>query len=289
MRAPPPGMAWPVGLMELAPGTYAYVQAVGSAGISNAGLILGPDRAVVVDALTTTPMATAFLGSIRSVTGLPISHLLLTHHHADHFLGIQNFLPTHVVSHALCREEMLQLEPGAVEHYAALRPQFAEELHGVRVCLPDETFEHKMTLYLGEREVQFFHLGTGHTRGDGLVYLAVEKVLFAGDVAFHKVTPNASLGHIGKWIKVVDTILEMDVETIVPGHGPVGGKAELAEMRAYLQLVHDGARRCFDQGMSESEATAAIDIGAYQSWSNPERLTVNVERAYSEFRGELTV
>src|SRR5262249_30228285 len=80
------GATWPVGLSEVAANTVAYVQAPGSAGISNAGVVLGPDRAVVVDALTTNPMALTFLGKLRRVTPLPISHLLLTHHHVDHFL-----------------------------------------------------------------------------------------------------------------------------------------------------------------------------------------------------------
>lgn len=280
---------WPTGLIEIGPGAFAYIQAGGEAGISNAGLILGQDQAVVIDALATTPMATEFLGCIRRVTSLPITHVILTHNHVDHFLGIQNFLPATVLSHASCREEMVRGGPDAAERWSKRRPQFADGLRGVRVCLPNVVFDDKMTLYLGEREVRLIHLGVGHTRGDTVVLLPKEKLLFAGDIAFHKVTPQGFQGDIGKWIKVVEELLEMDVETVVPGHGPVGTKAELAEMKEYLQLVYEGARHCFDRGLTESQAIEQIDLRQYQTWTEAERIKDNVERAYRAFRGELSL
>jgi cyclase len=284
-----PRATWPTGLIEVGAGVFAYVQAGGEAGISNAGLILGPDQAVVVDALATTPMATAFLGHIRRVTSLPITHVILTHNHVDHFLGIQNFLPAQVISHASCREEMANGGPDAAERWSKRRPQFAEGLTGVRVCLPNVAFHDRMSLYLGNREIQLIHLGMGHTRGDTLVFLPEEKILFAGDIAFHKVTPQGFQGDIGKWISVVDQVLKMDVEIVVPGHGPSGTKADLAEMRDYLQLVYKGARRCFDLGLTEARAIESIDLGKYRAWTEAERIKDNVERAYREFKGELSL
>ncbi|MBI4528012.1 MAG: MBL fold metallo-hydrolase [Deltaproteobacteria bacterium] len=280
---------WETGLIRLAPEIYAYVQAAGSAGISNAGLVIGPDRAIVVDALATSPMALDFLGRIRTVTGLPVTHVFVTHHHADHFLGLQNFLPAQIVSHSLCREEILRVAPDVIERWSKGHPQLADGLRGVRICFPDQTFEGEMTFHLGDLEIRFFHLGTGHTRGDGLIYLPRRKLLFAGDVAFHKVTPQGFHGHIGNWIRIVGTILEMDVEIIVPGHGPVGGKAELMEMRDYLLWVYNEAKNCFNRGLSESEAVTAIDVGPYRSWAEAGRLKGNIERSYSEFRGELPI
>jgi len=281
------GETWPVGLIEVAANTFAYVQAPGSAGISNAGVVLGPDRAVVVDALTTNPMALAFLGKLRSVTALPISHLLLTHHHVDHFLGIQNFLPTQVVSHEQCRDKIARRGEATLANYRQARPHFVEGLRDTRICVPDQTFDQRLTLYLGDREVQFFHWGYAHTRGDAMIYLPREKVLYAGDIAFHRVTPLAHEGHIGNWLQVVDRVLALDVETIVPGHGPVGGKSELELMRGYLQRVYTATRECFDAGLPEEEAAASIDVGPYRDWVDAERLGPNVKRAYGEFRGDL--
>ena len=120
-----------------------------------------------------------------------------------------------------------------------------------------------------------------------MVYLPREKVLYAGDIAFHRVTPLAHEGHIGNWLQVVDRVLALDVETIVPGHGPVGGKSELELMRGYLQLVYTAARECFDAGLAAEEAAASIDVGPYRDWVDGDRLVPNVKRAYGEFRGDL--
>ncbi len=77
---------------------------------------------------------------------------------------------------------------------------------------------------------------------------------FAGDLDFYYVTPLAFQGHVGQWIKVADRILKMDVEVIVPGHGPVGGKKELREMRSYLALLRREAKKRFAAEMKEEEA-----------------------------------
>ena len=80
----------------------------------------------------------------------------------------------------------------------------------------------------------------------------------------------------------------MDIESIVPGHGPVGGKDELRLVQRYLRLVHEESRRHFDAGASTAEATDAIDVGEFAAWAEPERLGFNVSRCYQEFRGEIS-
>ncbi len=104
---------------------------------------------------------------------------------------------------------------------------------------------------------------------------------------FNKVTPLAHEGHIGKWLEVCDAIDAMGIDTIAPGHGPVCGKGELREMRGYLASIREQARRAFDAGVPEREAARGIDLGAYASWAEPERIALNVARLYAEFRGEL--
>ena len=117
--------------------------------------------------------------------------------------------------------------------------------------------------------------------------LPEERLVFAGDVAFHYVTPLALEGHVGDWIAVCDKAAALDVDVIVPGHGPAGGKAELAEMRGYLQSIREQARAAFDAGRPAREAAGDIDLGEYASWEEPERLALNVQRLYQEFRGEI--
>jgi len=136
--------------------------------------------------------------------------------------------------------------------------------------------------------VRLLHFGTGHTRGDVLVHLPEQRVLFAGDVAFFNVTPLAFEGHIGNWIAVCRRVLAIDdVDLIVPGHGPAGTTNDLRAMLGYLELVRESASRAFDAGASVEEAERAIDLGTYADWNEPERLAANVARVYQELRGEL--
>ena len=278
---------WPTGLIEVADGVFAYVQAGGGMCVSNAGLIVGPDGCIVIDALFAPSMTRAFREEIARVTDKPVRLLVHTHHHVDHSLGSALFPEAQVVSHANARREQQRVGTSVLERLRPLLPDLVAEAEGVEPRLADFTFEDELTLYVGERTVRLLHLGTGHTIGDALVLLPGERLLFAGDVAFHYVTPLAFEGHIGSWLGVCDRVDGLDVATVVPGHGPVSGKEMLREMRSYLETIREQARDAFDTGLPEEEATRSVDVGDYASWGEPERLALNVGRLYQEFRGEI--
>ena len=80
----------------------------------------------------------------------------------------------------------------------------------------------------------------------------------------------------------------MNVETIIPGHGPIGGKQELAEMRGYLELLKVEARKRYVAKMTPGKAAADIRMGRYENWIGPERIVMDTVRFYAEFAGTLT-
>jgi cyclase len=270
----------------VAENAFAYVQATGGLCIANAGVIVGEETVIAIDSLFTPSMARAFQSEIRRVTDKPVSTLINTHHHVDHSLGNAHFLPARIVSHARARDEMERVGL-PLDMLRQVVPHFADEIADARVVLPDVTFEGEMTFHLGDRTARLLHYGTAHTLGDALVYLPESRLLFAGDVAFHYVTPLAFEGHVGKWIEVADRVLAMEVDTIVPGHGPIGGKADLRRMRDYLSLVRSEARQAFDAGVEAEEAARSLPLGEYADWGEPERVVLNVRRLYQEFRGEI--
>lgn len=278
---------WPTGLIELADGVFAYVQEGGGLCVANAGLIVGPESCTVIDALFAPLMTRAFRDEIRRVTDKPVRLLINTHHHVDHTLGNALFPEAQIVSHANARREQQRVGTGVLDLLRPRVPELVAEVEGVQPRLPDLTFDGELTLHLDGRTIRLLHLGPAHTIGDALVLLSEERLLLAGDVAFHYVTPLAFEGHIGGWIEVCARIDGMEVDTIMPGHGPVGGKDELREMRGYLTTIREQARAAFDAGRPAEEATQQIDLGEYASWAEPERLPLNVGRLYQEFRGEL--
>jgi cyclase len=102
------------------------------------------------------------------------------------------------------------------------------------------------------------------------------------------VTPLNGSGFIGDWIKVCDSLLQdPGVEIIVPGHGPVGTKSDLKEMRDYLALLMKEGRRSFDAGISAGRAAAQLDLGKYATWTDPDRVVNNMARLYTEFNGTI--
>ncbi len=131
-------------------------------------------------------------------------------------------------------------------------------------------------------DVQLISLGAAHTWADVAVYLPQRRILFSGDIALYYVTPPAHNGQITTWIKAIDRVLAMDVDVIVPGHGPVGTKKELAETRAYLDLMVREARPRYEAKMSPGRAAADIDVGRFAAWTNPERTAWNMVRLYAE-------
>ncbi|HEY6508588.1 MAG TPA: hypothetical protein VIY56_11290, partial [Vicinamibacterales bacterium] len=91
-----------------------------------------------------------------------------------------------------------------------------------------------------------------------------------------------------KWIEAIDRVMQMDVDVIVPGHGPIGSKKELAETRSYLDLIAGETRRRHAMGMTPGRAAADIDMGRFEGWTNPERNAWNTVRLYAEFDGTIT-
>jgi cyclase len=282
--------SWPTELRQLAPGIYAYTQATGpgidNASLSNAGVIVGPDHLLAIDALGPPIHAKAFRAAAMQATGKPFGRVINTHHHRDHTNGNCFFGPAEIVAHAYCREATIA--QGIPARPYEDRPQWQQDMHELRLAPATTTITDTITYQYRDTEVRVLSMGPAHTWGDLVVHLPRQRILFAGDIAFYYVTPPAHNGYITKWIDAIDRIMAMDVDVIVPGHGPVGGKKELAETRAYLALMAREVRRRYDAKMSPGEAAADIDVGRFAAWTNPERNAWNAVRLYAEFAGTLT-
>lgn len=285
MNALDPFLQWPTGMSEVADGIFAYVQGngpYGNAGFSNAGLVVGPDYCVVVDTLGTSSMHDGFLQSIRRVTNKPVGLVLITHHHVDHVLGTHRFMPARVVCHRQCRAHILAGRDTMVDRWRTMRPLLAPDIPDMPVIVPDMTFDDRISIHLGDRELIFFHPGTAHTDGDAAVLIPDAKLLFTGDLFFNRVCPAAFQGDIDGWIDAVEKMLALDITTIVPGHGPVAGREALRDMLRYLTLIRDGARSAHARGLDVKAAVQSMELGDFARWSDTEeRLLQDVERVYA--------
>lgn len=285
------------GATEVGDNLYAYLQWNGGWGISNAGFLVDDDGLMVIDALMAPSMTRAFVDTMRGVSEAPFRHLVNTHMHADHTNGNQFITGAEIVAHEHCREEMVSaasLEAAAAAKRADggrgekpfwIQDSWWEELAEVESTLPQTTFADSLTLRYGETEAQLLHHGPAHTLGDSLVYFPDSKVLFSGDLAFFYAMPLCR-GNMPNWVRICDIIRDMDIETIIPGHGPVGGKRELQDMQEFMQFMVDQTRDAFANGLSEEDAAKAIDIGDWAKWPEAERKEMNIANLYATYRAE---
>jgi glyoxylase-like metal-dependent hydrolase (beta-lactamase superfamily II) len=143
-----------------------------------------------------------------------------------------------------------------------------------------------MDLMVGDKPVHLIEVGPAHTRGDVLVHSPKDRAVFTGDILFIEGTPVMWQGPVANWIKACRLIEAMDVEHIVPGHGPLTDKRGVIRVREYLEYVRDQARTRYDAGMGAFEAAKDIELREFSAWSDPERIAVNVDSLYREFAGD---
>ena len=313
------------GLHDIGNGVFAYLQPDGGWGWSNAGLVASGGESLLVDTLFDLDLTAGMLAEMRraSAAAEAIDTVVNTHANGDHCWGNQLVANAEIVASRRAAEEMHELPPqkmaalmkaasgaallgaagralgralGAlglakVSNLIAAGP-FVDRIFGgftfsgIELVPPNRTFENRLTLRVGDKTVELIEVGPAHTRGDIMVYLPEERVLFAGDVLFIGGHPILWQGPAGNWIRALDRILEMDPEVIVPGHGPITDKRGVARLRDYFVALQAAVKQRFDAGMGPVEAAREVELEGFDDWGDPERLAVNVDTLYRELRGE---
>ena len=283
---------WKTELKLLAPSVYAYVQGGGpgipNVSVSNAGCIVGPDHWMAIDALGAPMHAKAFIAAANQATGKQCRRLVITHHHGDHVTGNQFFGPIEIVGQDYCRAEVVKMAAGNTPGAKFVaREGWADGTEERIVVPPNTSFSENVTYYYGDTVVQFIANLPAHTWGDAMAYLPQHKILFAGDIFFNYVTPFGQNAHITKWLDACDRIQKMDVDIIVPGHGPIGNKKELDAMADYYRVLKAEVRKRFDAGMTPGRAAADVKMGKFENWIGPTQIVTNTVRLYAEWHGTL--
>lgn len=203
--------------------------------ISNAAFVITPAGVVVIDALGSAALAEQLMAEIRKIASQPVSHVLVTHFHADHIYGLQAFQSkgVRIIAHTAAREYINS--DAAKARLIASRQELAPWVNeSTRLVSADEWIEGPTGLIVGGVRFQLQPVGPSHTPEDIVVYLPEEKVLFAGDLIFRSRIPFVGHANSGHWIKALDTLLAFEAQLIVPGHGPLSSEA-----RKDMELTRD--------------------------------------------------
>jgi cyclase len=279
-------------LKALAPNVFAFLQreAPGQSNfsVSNFGIVAGPRSLLAIDAGGGPQHARNFIAAARPL-GKPFDRVIITHEHPDHIVGLTQFPPDiEIVAQEATRAQMVNMGQPPTPAYWTSNPAWGRADDVNRIVLPTVTFHDRMSVFYGDTQVDFTWPGRAHTSGDTLVRLPKERIVFLGDIGFFGVTPLNGSGYVIDWIKVCDALLEDPAaETLVPGHGPVGGKAQLKEMRDYLELLLREGRRGLAAGLSPGRVAAQMDLGRYATWTDADRVATNMARLYTELQGSI--
>jgi glyoxylase-like metal-dependent hydrolase (beta-lactamase superfamily II) len=134
--------------------------------------------------------------------------------------------------------------------------------------------------------VELLKLGPAHTDGDAIAVVPGDRTVFTGDLVFYTNTPVLWSGPVSNWLAALDHILSLDIDTVVPGHGPLTDKNGVRKTREYLIYIEAEARRRFDAGMPLEEAVQDIALGEFEDWGGSERIVINLNRLYADFSGK---
>jgi cyclase len=281
---------------KVSDGVY-YATASGTMTVgANSPIIVTDTEAIVIDSEITPAAARALVADLKAVTDKPVRYVIDSHYHYDHAFGNQVFGPeVQVIGHENTRKRMLtnvmeqytylgSVEPvparvealrkrisdekdpqqkALLERQVANSLAYLEQVKEIKVTPPGVTFDRKMTLVRGGREIQLLYFGRGHTDTDVVVYLPKERIVCTGDL-MESVISYMGDAYAEEWPATLDRLMALDFDTVMPGHGVVfKGKAHIEAFQRYLRDVLKQATDLKKAGVAADAAAPRIDMRAF--------------------------
>ncbi len=229
---------------KLSEHAYAYT----AEGDPNTGIVVGDDAVMVIDTQATPVMAQDVIRRIREVTDKPIRYVLMSHYHAVRVLGASAYKPDHVIASRDTYDLIVERGEADMKSEIERFPRLFRAIESIPgLTWPTLVFEKRLTLMLGKLQVEIMQLGRGHTKGDTVVWLPQDKVLFSGDLVEFDATPYAGDAYLADWPATLDAIAALKPEKLVPGRGAAlkdaaQVQAGLDGTRAFVTAMFDSVK-----------------------------------------------
>jgi glyoxylase-like metal-dependent hydrolase (beta-lactamase superfamily II) len=261
---------------EVAPGVHVLADGRINL-VPNVGIVVGERAVLVVDTGMGVANGERVLDEARRLADGRRLYLTVTHFHPEHGWGAQVFRDeATLITNELQRTELVEKFTPFVELFSTFSPTIAEILADVELVEPDVTYGVEARLDLGGTIAELREVGPAHTRGDQIVWLPQQRVLFAGDLAenrFFPILPDDD-AHGTPWIDALALLEAMQPDVVVPGHGGTGNASLIGEVRAYLDDVRTRVRK----GTADADEIRE----RYADWDNPEWISFAIERFRAE-------
>lgn len=265
--------------------------------VPNIGIVEGDDAVLVVDVGMGPANGRRVLEVARAKAAGRRLLVTTTHFHPEHAFGLQAFRgEAHSIYNRAQLDELHDKGGPYLEMFRTFGPNVAAALEGVELVDPDETYDGGLhELDLGGRTVQLLTWGRAHTRGDEIVFLPAERILFAGDLVEERIfaiypffPPDDADVDGDLWLDAIERMQALEPATVVPGHGDVSGPELLRTVHAYHELLRDETHRAVLDGLDADAAAARIEPlvrERYPDWEAPEWIGFAVRSFHAKHRG----
>ena len=255
--------------------------------VPNIGIVVGSRATLVVDTGLGRRNGETVLREVAKVSRNTELYLVTTHFHVEHTVGYVAFPPSaKYVNSTIQEAEFAEAGTRQIETFASRSPLSAELLKDAAGRKADVTFDREYALDLGGVRVRLLVVGPTHTKGDTLVFVEGDNVLFAGDVVMNRSFVAANQNSSTKaWLAAFERIAAMRPATIVPAHCDIGLGAILGPLQAAVQGIQTRARELKAQGRSADETASIVqmEVQAQQpTWARPNGIAALARSAYAE-------
>jgi cyclase len=266
-------------------GPVQHANPVNQGYMINSTIVVGDKGVLLIDSGGSDEVGRHIAAAVRRITPKPVTHLVNSHHHGDHYLGNSAFQGASIVSSETCRKFVLETGHEWVE---LMERDVGRKLPGTRPIAADVTYREGSrteTTIQGVRVVFWVPRGS-HTAGDLLVYLPDDKVLVAGDVLVNGAVPTMQDGVVKNWIRTLDEMRELAVVNYVPGHGKLMNAFDVRALRDAIFRFHSDIKAGYRNGLSEVEIRRTLDVSAWEKLERPYVIGRNVNRTYLEIEAD---
>lgn len=267
---------------------YALLGPIGFPGKDNRGymvnstVIIGERGVILVDTGFTDEIGRHLKSAITGITDKPVTHIINTHHHGDHTLGNSAFPDAEIISSKKCRE---LLKKTAYEWISVVENMTGEKFPNTRPVPASRVYpENSRTdITLQGVKLRLWVPHGSHTPGDMMVYLPEYKILISGDILVKKMMPSFRDAHVKTWISTLEQIQALDIDAIIPGHGPLMTMQDVKAMHRRMAALYAAVEAGYEKGLMDSEIRKTLDLSEWKKMSEFDGLMgTNISRTYLE-------
>lgn len=239
--------------------------------MNNPGFVVTSNGVVVIDPGSSVQVGRMLIKKIETVTKNPVTHVLNTHIHGDHWLGNQAFAEAYPDVIIMAHSEMIKrAKAGAADQWVSLMSKSTGgATNGTRAVIPNKTVKDEQVFKIGGIEFRIHAPEKAHSFTDIMIEVVEERVVFLGDNVLFKRLPRMDDASFKGNIKACQIALKLDAKTYVPGHGISGGKEIVVPFMNYLKIINAEVAKYYEAGMTDFEMKPKIllKLEKYFKWS----------------------